>query len=125
MINWFTSYENNNHRIGVQVENVIFSYLDKKYNSKYSFEKVFYFKPNNEIDFIVPDAKLLIESKYVSNMNVRLLSEELNKIINNQNFDDFTKIVITRDDDIEINGWKFISLKKFVETEYLKLPDVK
>lgn len=125
MINWFTEYEKNNHIIGAQVENVVFSYLDRKYNSKYSFERIFYFKPKKEIDFIVPSAKLLIESKYVSDLNVKALSVELNEIIKNYNFENYTKIVITKNDDFEINEWKFISLQKFVESEYLNLPEVK
>lgn len=123
MINWFTEYDKNNHRTGAQVENVIFSYLDRKYNSKYSFERIFYFKPKKEIDFIVPSAKLLIESKHVSDLNVKALSIELNEIIKNYNFENYTKIVITKNDDFEINGWKFISLQKFVESEYLNLPE--
>lgn len=122
MISYFKSRKGlNNNDKGSLIENVVFNYLDFKYNSQFGIEKIFYFKPKKEIDFIIPDAKILLEVKFVKDLDATVLSKDLNELIKDEDFNNYKKIVITRETETEVNGWKFMPFKKFIEGGYDEL----
>lgn len=122
MINYFNSFEKlNNNLLGSLIENAVFSHLNYLYMSELSLNQIFYFRneKQNEIDFVLPNQKLLIECKYIKNINVEEVSAKFYEIIeNNKEFRNFKKIVITQSTNTEFNDVKFISLDKFLEEEH-------
>lgn len=123
MISYFKSRKGlNNNDKGSLIENVVFNYLDAKYNTQFGMEKIYYFKPKKEIDFIIPDEKLLVEVKFVENLDPEGLSSELNELIKEEiELNSYKKIVITNNTDAEVNNWKFISFENFIKGAYDEL----
>lgn len=124
MINYFNDFEKlNNNLLGSLIENIIFSYLQQHYKNKLSLDEIYYYrnKNNKEIDFIIPNKKIIIECKYIKDLDCELLSKELNKVIEDDNINDYKKIVITNNIsyDEPINGWYFYKLKDILEEKYV------
>ncbi len=112
--------ELNNNLIGSLIENEVFMWLKRKYYYKViDLNEICYFRnsSNKEIDFVLKREKLLVECKYVDDIDPFDLSLELNKTIkNNPEFDNYKKIVVTknyyRDN---VNGWDFIKLEDLIK----------
>ena len=94
-------------------------HLLKKYCYSYGIEKIQYYrnKEGKEIDFIIPDKKLLIEVKYwqTEKIDTLTLTNELNKRINEKELKNYKKIIITKDLKKIENGWEFIPLIKYLQ----------
>ena len=122
MINYFNNFEKlNNNLLGSLIENAVFNHLNYLYMSELSLNQIFYFRneKQNEIDFVLPNQKLLIECKYIKDMNVKEVSIKFNETIkNSKEFSDYKKVVITQNTNTEFNDVKFISLDKFLEVEH-------
>ncbi len=106
-----------NNQKGSWIENVVFMHLTNKYCLDYGSDNIFYFRnnSNSEIDFIIPDQKQLIEVKYhEQGIDMEQLSKQLNKTIENNDFIDYEKLVITYNDEGNFNDWKFIPLINFL-----------
>lgn len=103
--------------IGNIVENIVFNYLDYLFNKKLGLEKIFFFKNGKEIDFIIPDDKILIEVKYRNNIDTEELTRTMNGLLSDK-FNDYKKYVITENYSGEVNGWKFIPLDEFINGGY-------
>lgn len=125
MVNLFNRFEElNNNLRGSLIENVVFNHLHDKYNLMHSDSYINYFIGNNrrEIDFVVEPAKLLIEVKYHQELDIDTLSNILNSTCKND-FEDFTKIVVTNKHSDYANGWYFIPLIDFLTRDLKVLID--
>ena len=104
---------------GALIENVVFMHLLRKYCYSYGIEKIQYYrnKEGKEIDFIIPDEKLLIEVKYwqTKKIDTLKLANELNKRINEDEFNNYKKIIITENLEKKENEWEFIPLIKYLQ----------
>jgi len=122
MIYYFNNFNKLNDTLcGSLIENIIFNYLKFNYGITSNLVEIMYFrnKIHKEIDFIVPDHKLLIECKYHKEIDHNKLSTILNETIKNENFNDYRKIVIIKNEEEEkkINNWEFIALSSILNEE--------
>lgn len=120
MINYYKNGVLNNNDIGAVIENLVFNYLDYIYNTRLGLEKVFYFKPQKEIDFIIPDFKTIVEVKYVENLDPIKLTNDLNEMLWDE-MNDYNKYVISKNVTGTYNGWQFITLMDFINGKYKDL----
>ena len=100
---------------GLLIENTIFSYLIKKYANQLKISNIFYYQGHNkkEINFLVASAKVLIQCKFGSDINIEKLVKDLNETINHH-FADYRKIVITKNINTIVDNWEFISLESIL-----------
>ena len=116
MLYFFNDFSDlDDNTFGALIENIVFSYLIKKYANKLIIPNIFYYRGENkkEIDFLVEDHKVLIECKYQKNINLENLVMVLNETIGNK-FNDYRKIVITKDINEKFANWEFISLENIL-----------
>ena len=116
MLYFFNDFSDlDDNTFGALIENIVFSYLIKKYANKLIIPNIFYYRGENkkEIDFLVEDHKVLIECKYQKNINLESLVMVLNETIGNK-FNDYRKIVITKDINEKFANWEFISLENIL-----------
>lgn len=115
MINHLNNFELlNSNEYGSLIENLVFNYLDNKYNPQFHDKNVYFYKNNVEIDFIVPNAKLLIEVKYrTTNVDLRELIASLESNLVDE-YKNFEKIIITKDREEIVSGWRLIPLQKWI-----------
>lgn len=121
MINFFNNFEElDNNSQGALIENVIFSYLLKKYSNTLKLPNIFYYRGENkkEIDFLVDDQKILVECKYRKVIDKLELTNQLNETISNT-LSKFRKIIVTKSIDEVFNGWEFVSLEKILRGDYV------
>ncbi len=111
--NGFSQLDDNT--FGSLIENVIFNYLIRKYANKLQLPNIFYYRGKNkkEIDFLIEDQKVVIECKYQKNINVEELTDTLNATLDDK-FNDYRKIVITKDINEVFGDWEFISLENIL-----------
>lgn len=106
----------NNNEFGSLIENLIFNVLNNKYNKRYGFNDINYYRDKNdkEIDFILENEKLLIESKYITNKE-KILSEieKLEKAAKEM-FKDYKKIIVTKNVKLEYKGWEAVPILDFL-----------
>ncbi len=108
--------------MGALIENTVFMYLKNKYYYKVmDLNEICYFRnnENKEIDFVLKREKLLVECKYVDELDALDLSEQLNKTIkDNPEFQSFKKVVITKNySRPNVNGWDFIAFEALIKGE--------
>ncbi|MCK5866786.1 MAG: ATP-binding protein [Mycoplasmataceae bacterium] len=117
MLPYFIS-EMGNNEMGALIENLVFSSLSQKYDFKYGSDLIQYYRNQNnkEIDFIISEHKLLIEVKFVQDLDADKLSKELNARLMDE-LSNYKKIVVTKDTKCNINGWEFIPLMEFIGGE--------
>ncbi len=116
MLYFFNSFsELDDNTFGSLIENIIFNYLIKKYSNKLQLPNIFYYRGENkkEIDFLIEDQKILIECKYQKNINTEGLIETLNETLEDK-FNDYRKIVITKNINEVVKNWEFISLENIL-----------
>lgn len=106
----------NSNEFGSLIENLIFNVLNNKYNKRYGFNDINYYRDKNdkEIDFILENEKLLIESKYITNKE-KILSEieKLEKAAKEM-FKDYKKIIVTKNVKLEYKGWEAVPILDFL-----------
>ncbi len=112
----------NNNLMGALIENAVFMYLKSKYYYKaMDLHEICYFRnqDNKEIDFVLKREKLLVECKYIDDLDAVDLSHQLNELIkNNPEFKSFKKVVITKRYMREnVNGWDFIPFDALIKKE--------
>lgn len=122
MIYYFNGFEKlNNNLQGSLIENIIFNYLNYLYANNNLLDQIFYYRNSKEqeIDFVLPKQEILIECKYVEEIDVDKISKQfLETIKNNKKLDNFKKIVITKDLNTIQNNIEFVSLDKILENQY-------
>lgn len=116
MITYLNEYENmNENDYGSLIENLVFNHLDTLFNYKFMSSNIFYYKNTKEIDFIIPKEKAFIEVKYRKN---NIDWEQITRSMNNSIEDPlqgYKKIIVSKDENLNINGWHIIPLVKFLE----------
>ena len=107
--------EMNNNLWGALIENVVFCKLSDEYNTRFGQDDIQYYRnqKQEEIDFIVPYSKILVEVKYAKELDLEALSTNLNKRLSAE-LSDYKKIVVTKEQKGECNGWEFIPLLEFI-----------
>ena len=122
MIYYFNKFEKlNNNLQGSLIENIVFNYLNYLFANNNLLDQIFYYRNSKEqeIDFVLPKQNILIECKYVEEIDIDKMGEQFLEIIkNNKELNDFKKVVITKNLNIIQNNIKFISLDKFLENQY-------
>ena len=110
----FAGEMNNNHW-GSLIENVVFCKLSDEHNTRFGQDDIQYYRneKQEEIDFIIPGSKILVEVKYVEGLDLEVLSDILNKRLSTE-LGDYKKIVVTKNQRGECNGWEFIPLLGFI-----------
>ncbi len=112
----------NNNLMGSLIENEVFMYLKRKYYYKVmDLNEICYYRNQNdkEIDFVLKREKLLVECKYVDELDALALSKQLNETIEeNKEFQDYKKIVITKNySRTNVNGWDFIPFEDLIKNK--------
>ena len=122
VIYYFNNCEKlNNNLQGSLIENIVFNYLNYFFANNNLLDQIFYYRNSKEqeIDFVLPKQNILIECKYVEEIDINKMGEQFLEIIkNNKELNDFKKVVITKNLNIIWNNIKFISLDKFLENQY-------
>lgn len=115
MIHLFNLKNNETNIIEKIAENCVFNYLDNLYNIDFYENNIYYYNGKNRkgIDFVVPKSKLLINVNYKANINSDNLIKTMDATIDTS-FNDFTKIIITKDFEKFVGGWHFITLESLL-----------
>ena len=119
LINYFNDYKDHNSNIESSlIENTVYNFLSSNLNKLFDDKKVFYFKDDKEVDFIIPSLKVAIEVKY-SNDN-DYLQQGIDNLLSLK-FANYQKILITKGiNKVDLtSGIKMISLQKFIETFFV------
>ncbi len=113
----------NNNLMGSLIENEVFMILKRKYYSNLiDLNEICYYRDskNHEIDFVLKREKILVECKYVDDIDELKLTKELNNTIKtNPEFKEYKKIVITKNKYLlDINSWDLIPFDYLLLNKY-------
>lgn len=126
MINLFNNFDMlNNNLLGSLVENLVFNYFDDLYNEQYLDNNIKFYTGKNgcEIDFVIPVQKLLVEVKYHKDIDMEKIACQLEKTRGNE-FENYTKIVITKYKSGFANGWYFITVEDLLSNNWFNVKDI-